>query len=129
MGKERSPLTGEVSREREVDQIRKAARQFALLYFHFSKVLYDQFGLEKAKDIIRQVVFEQAVDRAEQLRQQAKALGNGTDTVEDFHKNIDLPFDGWIAEWGEDHCPYGKSGGNTANNIPGSKNWHPSTVM
>lgn len=108
MGKERSPLTGEVSREREVDQIRKAARQFALLYFHFSKVLYDQFGLEKAKDIIRQVVFEQAVDRAEQLRQQAKALGNGTDTVEDFHKNIDLPFDGWIAEWGENHCPYGE---------------------
>ena len=89
MGKERTSLTGEVSREREVDQIRKAARQFALLYFHFSKVLYDQFGLEKAKGIIRQVVFEQAVDRAEQLRQQAKALGNGTDTVEDFRGNID----------------------------------------
>ena len=26
--------------------------------------------------------------------------------VEDFMSVIDLPFTGWIPEWGEDHCPY-----------------------
>ena len=44
-------------------------------FFHFSKVLYDQFGLEKTKDIVRQTVFELAVDRSDQLREKALAQG------------------------------------------------------
>ena len=108
MGKEKYKIEGTLPREQAVDEIRKAARQFALLYFHFSKVLYEQFGLDKAKEIIRQVVFEQAVDRSQQLREKAQALGYATETVEDFRRVIDLPFVGWITQWGEDHCPYGE---------------------
>ena len=108
MGKENYKLEGTVPKEFAVDEVRKAARQFALLYFHFSKVLYDRFGLEEAKKIIQQVVFEQAIDRSDQLKEKARAQGSGTDSLEDFHKVIDLPFLGWVPEWGEDHCPYGE---------------------
>lgn len=106
MGKDQYQITGTVSREIMVDQVRKAARQFAMQFFHFSKVLYERYGLETAKDIIRQTVFELGVDRSDQLREKALAKGLKADSVKDFMEVIDLPFSGWIPEWGEDHCPY-----------------------
>lgn len=106
MGKEAFQIEGTVDKKLMVDQIRLAARQFAMLYFHFVKVLYEQYGAETAKDLVRQTVFEQAVDRSDILREKALAAGKGTDTVEDFRSVIDLPFCGWIPEWGKDHCPY-----------------------
>ena len=109
MGTEKTPLTGTVERGREVDQIRKAARQFAMQYFHFCKTLYESFGHDKAKELIQRTVFELAKDRAEQMRKKAQSEGKGTDTVDDFMAVIDLPFDGWIAEWGENHCPYAEA--------------------
>ena len=63
MSKADYKIEGTVPRELLVSEVRKAARQFAMQFFHFSKVLYDQFGLEKTKDIVRQTVFELAVDR------------------------------------------------------------------
>lgn len=99
-------LEGTVSKEREVDQIRKAARQFAMQYFHFCKTLYEGFGHDKAKELVQKTVYELAEDRAGQMRSKAIEAGCPTDTVEDFMAFIDLPFDGWISEWGEDHCPY-----------------------
>lgn len=106
MGKESFQIEGTVDKKLMVDQIRLAARQFAMLYFHFVKVLYEQFGAEKAKDLVRQTVFEQAVDRSDILREKALAAGKGTDTVEDFMSDIDLPLCGWIPQWGKNHCPY-----------------------
>lgn len=106
MGKENFPIEGTVKKSLMVDQIRLAARQFAMLYFHFVKVLYDAYGAETAKDLVRQAVFDQAVDRSDRLRQKAQAEGRETRTIADFHAVIDLPFCGWIPEWGEDHCPY-----------------------
>lgn len=106
MSKADYKIEGTVPRELLVSEVRKAARQFAMQFFHFSKVLYDQFGLEKTKDIVRQTVFEIAVDRSDQLREKALAQGLKADSVEDFMSVIDLPFTGWIPEWGEDHCPY-----------------------
>lgn len=106
MSKADYKIEGTVPRELLVSEVRKAARQFAMQFFHFSKVLYDQFGLEKTKDIVRQTVFELAVDRSDQLREKALAQGLKADSVEDFMSVIDLPFTGWIPEWGEDHCPY-----------------------
>lgn len=99
-------IEGEVPRAQMVLEVRKAARQFAMLYFHFCKTLYEQFGLEQAKNIIRQTVFELAVDRSDRIREQALKQGLKADSVEDFMSNIDLPFTGWIPEWGENHCPY-----------------------
>ena len=106
MSKADYKIEGTVPRELLVSEVRKAARQFAMQFFHFSKVLYDQFGLEKTKDIVRQTVFELGVDRSDQLREKALAQGLKADSVEDFMSVIDLPFTGWIPEWGEDHCPY-----------------------
>ncbi len=106
MAKDESILEGTVSRKQEVDQIRRAARQFAMQYFHFSKTLYDEFGKDTAKKLVQQTIFNLASDRANQMRKRAISEGKKTDTVEDFMAVIDLPFDGWIPEWGEDHCPY-----------------------
>lgn len=106
MGQDAYEITGTVDRSLMVDQIRKAARQFAMQYFHFCKVLYDRYGHDTAKDIVRQTIFELAVDRSDQIREKSLALGKKADSVEDFMSDIDLPFEGWIPEWEEDHCPY-----------------------
>ena len=103
MGKENHKITGDVKKEQMVDEIRKAARQFAMLYFHFCKTLYELLGMEKTKEIVRQTVFDLAVDRSEQLREKAQSQGKGTDTVEEFMDVIDLPLCGWIPQWG---APY-----------------------
>lgn len=102
----KTKLEGTVTREKMVDQIRLAARQFAMLYFHFVKTLVDEYGKEKAHELVQKTIFEQAVDRSDKLREKRLAKGAGTDTVEDFMEDIDLPFCGWIPEWGKDHCPY-----------------------
>lgn len=106
MGKEAYEITGIVDRALMVDQIRKAARQFAMQYFHFCKTLYDRYGHDVAKDIVRETVFNLAVDRSNRIREKSLAQGRKADTVADFMSDIDLPFEGWIPEWGEDHCPY-----------------------
>ncbi|MBQ8509444.1 MAG: hypothetical protein IJ493_05990 [Clostridia bacterium] len=108
MGKENYKIEGTVDRALMVDQIRLAARQFAMLYFHFVKTLYETFGAEKAKELVQKTIFEQAVDRSDILREKAIAAGLSTDTKENFRKVSDLPFCGWIPQWGEDHCPYGE---------------------
>ena len=106
MGKEKVKIEGTMERSFAVDQIRLAARQFAMLYFHFVKVLYDSFGAEKAKELVRQTVFDQAVDRSDQMRKKAKEWDLPTESLESFRLVSDLPRCGWIPEWGEDHCPY-----------------------
>ncbi|HAX51266.1 MAG TPA: hypothetical protein DCX82_04905, partial [Lachnospiraceae bacterium] len=105
MGKESYKITGTVLREQMVDEIRKAARQFAMLYFHFCDVLQKTYGLEKTKEIVRQTVFELAVDRSDQLREKAHKQGKATETKKDFMEVVDLPLCGWIPQWGADHCP------------------------
>ena len=94
MGKEAYEITGTVDRVLMVDQIRKAARQFAMQYFHFCKTLYDRYGHDVAKDIVRETVFNLAVDRSNQIREKSLAQGKKADTVADFMSDIDLPFEG-----------------------------------
>ena len=106
MAKDEKVLEGTVSRKQEVEQIRRAARQFAMQYFHFTKTLYDEFGAETTKKLVQKTVFNLGRDRGEQMRKRAIEEGKSTDTVDDFMAVIDLPFDGWIPEWGENHCPY-----------------------
>ncbi len=106
MRKEDFPIEGTVDRKLMVDQIRLAARQFAMLYFHVVKVLYETYGHDRAKDLVRQIVFEQGIDRSDILHEKAVRAGAGTSTVEDFRRDIDLPLLGWIPQWGRDHCPY-----------------------
>lgn len=44
--------TKSVECDQTVAEVRKACRQFAMLYFHFSKVLVEEFGPDKAKELI-----------------------------------------------------------------------------
>ena len=109
MGKEQFEITGTIDKKTAVDQVRKASRQFAMLYFHFSKVLVEEIGQAKAKELIRKAVFDLAIDRSEQLKKQAEEAGIPTDGPENFRKVTDIPFLGWVPEWGEDHCPYAET--------------------
>lgn len=118
MGKEAYAITGTVDRKRMVDQIRKAARQFAMQYFHFCKTLYERYGHDVAKDIIRQTIHELAIDRTDQIRAISLAKGKKADNVTDFMSDNDLPFEGWIPEWGEDHCPYAETWRTYFNEYP-----------
>lgn len=104
--KETYKIEGTVERAQMVSEVRKAARQFAMLYFHFCKTLYEQFGLERAKELIQKTVFELAIDRSDQMRERALLEGLNANSVEEFMTVIDLPFTGWIPEWRENHCPY-----------------------
>lgn len=91
-----------------VNEVRKACRQFAMLYFHFSKVLVEEFGEDKAKTLIQKAVFELAIDRSEQLREIASNQGLAY-TMENFMKISDLPLIGWVKELGRNHCPYAET--------------------
>jgi len=91
-----------------VNEVRKACRQFAMLYFHFSKVLVEELGEEKAKPLIQKAIFELAADRTDQLREKSSQLGLPC-TIENFMKITDLPMIGWVKELGRNHCPYAEA--------------------
>lgn len=88
-----------------VKEVRKACRQFAMLYFHFAKVLYEELGEEKAKQLIQRTVFELGIDRSDILREQALNMGIEL-SPENFDKIKDIPTIGWVKELGRNHCPY-----------------------
>ena len=95
-------------RQLAVAEVRKACRQFAMLYFHFCKTLVEEYGLEKAKTIVQKTVFDLAADRSDQLRE--KTIDAGLEpSLENFKTMTDLPFIGWSG-WdpgkGGVRCPY-----------------------
>jgi hypothetical protein len=57
--------TKKIDFDAAVCEVRKACIQFADLYFHFSKVLVEEFGREKAEKLIEKVVRNRAVERGE----------------------------------------------------------------
>ena len=91
-----------------VNEVRKAARQFAMLYFNFCKVLVEELGIEQAKIIINKSVFGLALDRTNQLREKVQEQGQETN-LENFTQFSDLPRIGWVKELGRDHCPYAET--------------------
>lgn len=91
-----------------IKEIRKACRQFAMLYFHFSKVLVDEFGEDKAKSLIEKTIFNLAIDRSDKLRDKAQKAGIDF-TMEGFSEITDLPMIAWLPELKHDHCPYAET--------------------
>lgn len=100
--------TKSVECDQTVAEVRKACRQFAMLYFHFSKVLVEEFGPDKAKELINKAIFELALDRTDQIRVRAKEQGLEF-SPENFKRLSDLPFSGWVIELGRNHCPYAET--------------------
>jgi hypothetical protein len=91
-----------------VAEVRLACRQFAMLYFHFCKVLVDALGEEGALPLVQKAVFELSLDRSDGARERALAQGFAF-TLENFSKVNDLPWTAW-KNWdprsGEVLCPY-----------------------
>lgn len=88
-----------------VSEVRKACIHFADLYFHFSKVLVEELGQEKAEKLIEKVVRNRAVERGERLKKIAIEKGLPL-TLETWVKISDIPFLGWDKSLGKFHCPY-----------------------
>ncbi|MBO5198496.1 MAG: hypothetical protein J6B85_08270 [Lachnospiraceae bacterium] len=95
-----------VPREQMIEEVRKGCIQFARLYFHFVKVLYDTYGHDRAKELVRQAIFELALDRSDALREKALKAGLKAESRADFNQVTDLPTCGWVKERGKNHCPY-----------------------
>lgn len=89
-----------------IAEIRLASIHFADLYFHFCKVIVEEFGVERGRDLVSRAVATRAVERAEKLREIALQQ-NLPLTVETWQKICDIPRSGWIKALGKDHCPYG----------------------
>jgi hypothetical protein len=94
--------------DQAVTEVRKACRQFAMLYFNFCKVLVEELGYEKAKPLIQKTIFALSLDRTNQLRETAQTQGTGF-TCESFNAVSDLARIGWVKELGRDHCPYAQT--------------------
>ncbi|MCD8224890.1 MAG: L-2-amino-thiazoline-4-carboxylic acid hydrolase [Clostridiales bacterium] len=104
MGKEED----QVSYGEMVQEVRKGCVQFARMYFHFVKTLYDHYGHDEAKERVRQAIFELGLDRSGRLRKKAEQEGLATNDSSDFQAISDLPRCGWVPELGRNHCPYGE---------------------
>ncbi len=96
-----------ILREEAVEEVRKAGRQFAMLYFHYTKTLVDTFGIEKAKMLTQKAIYELAIQRSNALRDKAKEQELPY-TIENLMKVTDIPFLGWDKCRGNKHCPYGE---------------------
>lgn len=91
-----------------IEETRKAARHFAMLYFNFCKTLVESLGLEQAKPLIKKAVFSLSLDRTDRLCSVAKQQGLEP-TLETFQKITDLPQSAWVPELGHNHCPYAQA--------------------
>jgi hypothetical protein len=88
--------------------VRKACRQYAMLYFHFCKTMVEALGIEEATPLIQKAVFELSVDRSDQMRKIAEDEGFEC-SLKNFERVSDLPFIGWSAwtpSMGGVECPY-----------------------
>lgn len=98
----------EEEKKATVEEVRLACRQFAMLYFHFCKVLVESLGEENALPLIQKAVFELSLDRTDGARKRAAERGLEC-SLENFKQVNDLPFIAW-SEWnpecGEVRCPY-----------------------
>jgi hypothetical protein len=89
-------------------EIRLACRQFAMLYFHFCKVLVETLGEEQALPLVQKAVFELALERSDGARERAHARGLAA-VLENFAAVNDLPsaaWEKWDGAGGEVRCPY-----------------------
>ena len=97
-----------ISRERAVGEVRGMAEQFAELYFAFVRALREELGEARAMEGVQRVLYVRASERAEKMIARAEAEGIAR-TPENITRASDVPYLGWDASLGRDHCPYGKA--------------------
>lgn len=91
-----------------VREVRKACRQFAMLYFHFCQTLYEVSGETAAMRTVQKALLAMSRDRATQLRTAALEAGIPL-TPEGFSQVTDIPVCGWTPTEGEVLCPYAET--------------------
>lgn len=97
-----------IEKERAVQEVRLACRQFAELYYFFVQTLRAELGEEEAKRLCTKALYDRAYERGMQMRAEAEARGV-RGAPENINSFKDIAYLGWDKSLGRDHCPYGAS--------------------
>jgi len=93
------------TREEAAEQVRKLGRLFGLMFYHFADLLVDEFGEERARELVKEAVKRFGLDRAAQVREKVVAAGLKP-TLENYGRGADLPEIGWGGPTRESQCPF-----------------------
>lgn len=111
MGEKIKLPSGWEGKEEVMQESRKEARQFAMLYHHFAKAIIEEMGEEKGLNFIRNVIRNVAIERGEDMKKAATAAGlpitletMRDERVRDLPKYTFPPG----GHKGDVYCPYGK---------------------
>jgi hypothetical protein len=88
-----------------ISEVRQACYHFSDLYYHFSKILIEELGYEKGKELIVKAVRSRAEDRAGKIVEKAEKL-QVPRKAENYVKVTEIPFLGWDKSLGNLECPY-----------------------
>ncbi|MBE5808784.1 MAG: hypothetical protein E7317_10665 [Clostridiales bacterium] len=91
---------------RAVGEVRMMATQFAELYYQFVRELREALGDEGAMRVAQKALYARASERARAMVTSAASEGLER-TPENIPRTSDVPYLGWDASLGRDHCPYG----------------------
>ena len=93
------------TREEAAEQVRKVGRMFGLMFYHFAKLLVEEHGEKRGRELVKEAVKRFGLERAGDMKQKTIALGLNP-TIENFKKVSDLPDVGWGGHSRESHCPF-----------------------
>lgn len=94
-----------MSKDECVKDVRQACYHFANLYYHFAKVIIDELGKEKGRELIKRAVKNFAVERGLKVRKKAIEMGLQL-SPQNLRKVTDIPLIAWDSPEGF-YCPYG----------------------
>ncbi|MBI2303996.1 MAG: L-2-amino-thiazoline-4-carboxylic acid hydrolase [Chloroflexi bacterium] len=78
------------SKEQCALEVRKMARLFALMYYHFATTIVEEMGEERGKEVVSKVVARFGAHRGEEIKKRV-----GTDNLANLIGATDLPETGW----------------------------------
>ncbi len=93
------------TREEVAEQVRRLGRMFGLLFYHFSRLIIDELGEERGRELIREAIRRFGLERGRRMKKRALALGLEP-TLENFGRVSDLPEIGWGEAPKERFCPF-----------------------
>jgi len=93
------------TREEASEEVRKLGRMFGLMFYHFTNLLVDEFGEERATQLVKETVKRFGLDRARRVREKVMAMGLEP-TLENYGRAADLPEIGWGGPTRESYCPF-----------------------